>query len=150
MSPQAEPSCSGWYCSGTGPNTKVGLDVNIARRVSSITGVVFTMALNKFEDLVALESFVETLSALNTLSRLLVKLANDMHYPGSGPRCGYGELLLLGNEPGSSIMPREVTPRIGYDNALIVAKNAHKKGLTLQSCLNLVLTGKEFDLWVKP
>ncbi|RVD86699.1 uncharacterized protein DFL_004962 [Arthrobotrys flagrans] len=224
---------------GTGLNTKIGFDVKVAEEVSKITGYPFKTAPNKFEALAAHDAIVEASGALNTLAASLTKIANDIRFLGSGPRCGLGELSLPENEPGSSIMPGKVNPtqceamtmvcaqvmgnhvavtiagasghfelnvfkpvlaknilhsirlladamasfedhcisgiqaneeriskllteslmlvtclnsKIGYDMASKVAKNAHKKGLTLkESCLELqALTEEEFDTLVRP
>ncbi|KAK6348746.1 fumarase fum1 [Orbilia blumenaviensis] len=224
---------------GTGLNTKIGFDVKVAEEVTKITGHPFKTAPNKFEALAAHDAIVEASGALNTLAASLTKIANDIRFLGSGPRCGLGELSLPENEPGSSIMPGKVNPtqceamtmvcaqvmgnhvavtiagasghfelnvfkpvmarnllhsirlladamtsfeehcisgiqanedriskllneslmlvtclnsKIGYDMASKVAKNAHKKGLTLkQSCLELeALTEQEFDTLVRP
>lgn len=224
---------------GTGLNTKKGFDVAVAAEVSNLTGIDFKTAPNKFESLAAHDAIVEASGALNTLACSLMKIANDIRYLGSGPRCGLGELNLPENEPGSSIMPGKVNPtqcealtmicaqvmgnnmtitvagsqgqfelnvfkpvlihnllhsirilsdgmrsfqdncvvgivaneerigkllneslmlvtclnsKIGYDMASKVAKNAHKKGLTLkQSTLELgVLNEAEFDGLVRP
>ena len=70
----------------------------------------FHTAPNKFEALAAHDAIVETSGALNTLAVSLYKIANDIRYLGSGPRCGYGELSLPENEPGSLIMPGKVNP----------------------------------------
>lgn len=95
---------------GTGLNTKKGWDVKIADEVSKLTGYKFTTAPNKFEALAAHDAIVEASGALNTVAVSLFKIANDIRYLGSGPRCGYGELSLPENEPGSSIMPGKVNP----------------------------------------
>lgn len=95
---------------GTGLNTRKGFDVRVAQEVSKITGLHFETAPNKFEALAAHDAFVEASGALNTLATSLFKIANDIRYLGSGPRCGYGELSLPENEPGSSIMPGKVNP----------------------------------------
>ncbi|KAK6333596.1 fumarase fum1, variant 3 [Orbilia javanica] len=224
---------------GTGLNTKIGFDIKVAEEVSKITGHPFKTAPNKFEALAAHDAIVEASGALNTLAASLTKIANDIRFLGSGPRCGLGELNLPENEPGSSIMPGKVNPtqceamtmvcaqvmgnhvavtiagasghfelnvfkpvmaknllhsirlladamtsfedhcisgvqaneeriskllteslmlvtclnsKIGYDMASKVAKNAHKKGLTLkESCLELqALTEEEFNTLVRP
>lgn len=224
---------------GTGLNTKNGFDEKIAKEVSKLTGYEFKTAPNKFEALAAHDAIVEASGALNTLAVSLFKIANDVRFLGSGPRCGLGELALPENEPGSSIMPGKVNPtqcesltmictqvmgnnttitiaganghfelnvfkpvmiknllhsirlladgmrsfeencvngiqanreridklmreslmlvtclnsKIGYDEASRVAKNAHKKGLTLKdSALELnSLTSEEFDQLVRP
>ena len=95
---------------GTGLNTKIGFDKMIAEEVSNETGMYFETAPNKFEALAAHDAIVECSGALNTLACSLFKIAQDIRYLGSGPRCGYGELSLPENEPGSSIMPGKVNP----------------------------------------
>lgn len=95
---------------GTGLNTKAGFDVKIADEVSRLTGLAFETAPNKFEALAAHDAIVEASGALNTVACSLMKIANDIRYLGSGPRCGLGELSLPENEPGSSIMPGKVNP----------------------------------------
>lgn len=95
---------------GTGLNTKKGWDSRIAEEVSKLTGLEFKTAPNKFEALAAHDAVVEASGALNTVAVSLYKIANDIRYLGSGPRCGYGELSLPENEPGSSIMPGKVNP----------------------------------------
>ncbi|CCK70534.1 fumarase FUM1 KNAG_0E02750 [Huiozyma naganishii CBS 8797] len=95
---------------GTGLNTKVGFDKLVAEEVSKETGLHFETAPNKFEALAAHDAIVEASGALNTLACSLFKIAQDIRYLGSGPRCGYGELILPANEPGSSIMPGKVNP----------------------------------------
>lgn len=95
---------------GTGLNTRKGFDVAVAKAVSGITGLEFQTAPNKFEALAAHDAVVEASGALNTVAASLFKIANDIRYLGSGPRCGYGELKLPENEPGSSIMPGKVNP----------------------------------------
>lgn len=95
---------------GTGLNTKPGFDVAVAEEVKKLTGFPFRTAENKFEALAAHDAIVEASGALNTLACSLMKIANDIRYLGSGPRCGLGELALPENEPGSSIMPGKVNP----------------------------------------
>ncbi|KAI8472568.1 MAG: L-Aspartase-like protein [Monoraphidium minutum] len=95
---------------GTGLNTKPGFDVDVARQVADDTGLPFVTAPNKFEALAAHDSVVEMSGALNTVAVSLMKVANDIRFLGSGPRCGLGELQLPENEPGSSIMPGKVNP----------------------------------------
>ncbi|KAJ3709344.1 hypothetical protein LUZ61_013049 [Rhynchospora tenuis] len=95
---------------GTGLNTKKGFDVKIANAVAEETNLPFVTAENKFEALAAHDAFVETSGALKTVSASLMKIANDIRFLGSGPRCGLGELILPENEPGSSIMPGKVNP----------------------------------------
>lgn len=95
---------------GTGLNTKTGFDEKVAAEISAITGLPFKTAPNKFEALAAHDAIVEASGALNTVAVSFMKIANDIRYLGSGPRCGLGELSLPENEPGSSIMPGKVNP----------------------------------------
>ena len=95
---------------GTGLNTYKGFDEAIAKEVSKMTGTEFKSAPNKFESLAAHDAIVQASGALNTLACSLFKIAQDIRYLGSGPRCGLGELQLPENEPGSSIMPGKVNP----------------------------------------
>ncbi|KAF4623375.1 hypothetical protein D9613_001915 [Agrocybe pediades] len=95
---------------GTGLNTKKGFDVKIAAEISKLTGIEFVTAPNKFEALATHDALVEAHGALNVLACSLMKIANDIRYLASGPRCGLGELSLPENEPGSSIMPGKVNP----------------------------------------
>ncbi|XP_010482421.1 PREDICTED: fumarate hydratase 2, chloroplastic-like [Camelina sativa] len=95
---------------GTGLNTKKGFDVKIAAAVAEETELPFVTAENKFEALAAHDACVETSGSLNTIATSLMKIANDIRFLGSGPRCGLGELSLPENEPGSSIMPGKVNP----------------------------------------
>ena len=95
---------------GTGINTFKGFAEDIAAEVSSMTGTDFKTAPNKFEALGNHDAIVEASGALNTVATSLFKIAQDIRYLGSGPRCGLGELKLPENEPGSSIMPGKVNP----------------------------------------
>ncbi|QIX01192.1 hypothetical protein AMS68_006709 [Peltaster fructicola] len=95
---------------GTGINTFVGFAEGIAEEVSKLTGIQFETAPNKFEALAAHDAIVEAHGQLNTLAVSLFKIAQDIRFLGSGPRCGLGELNLPENEPGSSIMPGKVNP----------------------------------------
>ncbi|KAI9370666.1 L-Aspartase-like protein [Aspergillus egyptiacus] len=95
---------------GTGLNTFKGFDEAIAAEVTKMTGTEFKTAPNKFEVLAAHDAIVEASGSLNTLAGSLFKIAQDIRYLGSGPRCGLGELILPENEPGSSIMPGKVNP----------------------------------------
>ncbi|XP_011298001.1 fumarate hydratase, mitochondrial isoform X1 [Fopius arisanus] len=95
---------------GTGLNTKKGFAEKTAAKISELTGLPFVTAPNKFEALAAHDAIVEVHGALNTVSVALMKIANDIRFLGSGPRCGLGELSLPENEPGSSIMPGKVNP----------------------------------------
>jgi fumarate hydratase class II len=108
--PRLRQLAQGGTAVGTGLNTRKGFDERVAEEVSKLTGKKFITAPNKFEALAAHDAIVEASGALNTIAASLHKIANDIRYLGSGPRCGYGELLLPENEPGSSIMPGKVNP----------------------------------------
>ena len=95
---------------GTGLNAPVGFAEKVATKLAELTGHPFTSARNKFEALACHDTLVEVHGALNVLACSLMKIANDIRFLGSGPRCGFGELLLPENEPGSSIMPGKVNP----------------------------------------
>jgi fumarate hydratase class II len=95
---------------GTGLNAPVGFAEKMAVEVSRLTGHTFESAPNKFESLAAHDAAVATSGALKTAAAALMKIANDVRWLGSGPRCGIGELVLPANEPGSSIMPGKVNP----------------------------------------
>merc|ERR1711915_1011398 len=95
---------------GTGLNTRVGFAEKVAAKVSELTNLPFITAPNKFEALAAHDAMVEVSGALNVLACSIMKIANDIRFLGSGPRCGLGELSLPENEPGSSIMPGKVNP----------------------------------------
>ena len=95
---------------GTGLNTRKNFDKKIVREISRITKLPFKPATNKFEALAANDEIVTFSGTLNTTAVCLMKIANDIRFLGSGPRAGYGELILPSNEPGSSIMPGKVNP----------------------------------------
>ena len=95
---------------GTGLNTSVGWDITVAKYIAEETNLPFVTAPNKFEALAAHDAMVHTSGSLKTLAASLFKIANDIRFLGSGPRCGLGELILPENEPGSSIMPGKVNP----------------------------------------
>lgn len=95
---------------GTGINTFEGFAEAIAEEISKMTKAEFKTAPNKFEALATHDAIVEASGALNTVATSLFKIAQDIRYLGSGPRCGLGELKLPENEPGSSIMPGKVNP----------------------------------------
>merc|ERR1712227_6228 len=95
---------------GTGLNTKIGWAEKVAEKIAEITSLPFISAPNKFEALAAHVALVEISGALNVVACSIMKIANDMRFLGSGPRCGLGELSLPENEPGSSIMPGKVNP----------------------------------------
>jgi len=95
---------------GTGLNSPAGFDQKVAKEVALVTKLPFVTASNKFEALAAHDAIVEASGALNTLAVSLMKVANDIRFLGSGPRCGIGEISLPENEPGSSIMPGKINP----------------------------------------
>jgi len=95
---------------GTGLNTHPQFAKRVAAKVAELTGRPFVSAPNKFEALASHDAMVEFSGVLKTLAASLMKIANDVRWLGSGPRCGLGELLLPENEPGSSIMPGKVNP----------------------------------------
>jgi fumarate hydratase, class II len=112
-----EASLSGLYqlaaggtAVGTGLNTPDNFAAKIATEIAELTTLPFTTAPNKFEAQGSLDSMVAAHAALRGLAVALMKVANDMRWLASGPRCGIGELILPENEPGSSIMPGKVNP----------------------------------------
>ena len=95
---------------GTGLNTRKNFDKKIIKEIAKITKLPFVPASNKFAALAAHDEIVNFSGTLNTTAVCLMKIANDVRFLGSGPRAGYGELILPSNEPGSSIMPGKVNP----------------------------------------
>jgi len=95
---------------GTGLNTHPDFAERVAERVADLTGLPFISAPNKFEALASHDALVHFSGVLRTIACSLMKIANDVRWMGSGPRCGIGELALPANEPGSSIMPGKVNP----------------------------------------
>ena len=95
---------------GTGLNTHPEFAVRAAKRIADMTDLPLVSAANKFESLAAHDTMVETSGALKTLAASLNKIASDIRWLASGPRCGIGEINLPANEPGSSIMPGKVNP----------------------------------------
>jgi fumarate hydratase class II len=118
---------------GTGLNAPAGFGAAFAARVAALTGHPFVTAPNKFAALGGLDAMVRASAALRGVAVVLMKVANDMRWLASGPRCGLGELELPPNEPGSSIMPGKVNPTqceamvmiamqvIGNDTAVAIA-----------------------------
>ena len=118
---------------GTGLNAPQGFAEGAVKYISEITGLPFVSAPNKFAALAAHDAIVMASGALKTLACSLLKIANDIRFLGCGPRCGFGELILPSNEPGSSIMPGKVNPTqceamtmvatqvMGYDAAIAFA-----------------------------
>ena len=95
---------------GTGVNTPPGFCVVAARQLSQLTGIEFRSAENKFHALTAKDALVFAHGGLKALAADLMKIANDIRWLASGPRCGIGEITIPANEPGSSIMPGKVNP----------------------------------------
>ncbi|RYB01681.1 class II fumarate hydratase [Lichenibacterium ramalinae] len=95
---------------GTGLNAPKGFSVAVARQIAELTGKPFVTAPNKFMAQGSLDAMVRASAALRGVAVALMKIANDMRWLASGPRCGLGELKLPANEPGSSIMPGKVNP----------------------------------------
>jgi fumarate hydratase class II len=95
---------------GTGLNTHPEFGARVAKELGKATGLPFVSARNKFEALAANDAFVHSHGALKTVAASLMKIANDIRWLASGPRCGIGELRIPENEPGSSIMPGKVNP----------------------------------------
>ena len=118
---------------GTGLNCPAGFAEQAAKRIAKATGLPFVSGKNKFSLLAAHDGIVAVSGAIRTLACSLMKIANDIRWLASGPRCGLGELILPENEPGSSIMPGKVNPTqceamtmvcvqtIGLDTAIAVA-----------------------------
>ncbi|RMF62029.1 MAG: class II fumarate hydratase [Calditrichaeota bacterium] len=95
---------------GTGINTHHEFGKRMAEKISQMTGISFREAENHFEAQAAKDAYVEASGAIRTVAVSLMKIANDIRWLGSGPRCGIGELLLPEVQPGSSIMPGKVNP----------------------------------------
>jgi fumarate hydratase, class II len=95
---------------GTGLNTHPEFGERVAKQIADATGLPFVTAPNKFAALAAHDALVFTHGALRTTAVSLMKIADDLRWLASGPRCGLGELVLPENEPGSSIMPGKVNP----------------------------------------
>ena len=108
--PRAYELAQGGTAVGTGLNSIEGFAEKFAQNVAWETGLPFVTAINKFEALAANDAMVEISGVLNVIAVSLMKIANDIRFLGSGPRCGFGELQLPENEPGSSIMPGKVNP----------------------------------------
>ena len=95
---------------GTGLNAPNGFSKSVAAKLAELTGKPFVTAPNKFMAQGSLDAMVRTSASLRGVAVALMKIANDMRWLASGPRCGFGELKLPANEPGSSIMPGKVNP----------------------------------------
>ena len=108
--PHLQELALGGTAVGTGLNTHPEYASRVAARLASLTGYPFVTAPNKFESLAANDALVFAHGALKTVAASLNKIANDVRWLASGPRCGIGELVIPENEPGSSIMPGKVNP----------------------------------------
>jgi len=106
---------------GTGINTHKKFGRKVARKISLLSGVRFKEALNHFEAQASKDAVVETSAVLKTLAVSLMKIANDIRWLGSGPRCGIGEIIIPPVQPGSSIMPGKVNPVIAESVTQVAA-----------------------------
>jgi fumarate hydratase class II len=107
---------------GTGLNCPPGFAPRVVEKLSQWTGLPFREAENRFEALAARDAAVEASGMLKTLAVSLMKIANDLRWLGSGPRCGIGELQLPPTQPGSSIMPGKVNPVIPEAVTMVAAQ----------------------------
>lgn len=107
---------------GTGLNAHPDYAVKAAEQLAQLTGLPFVTASNKFEALAGRDAEVFASGALKTLAASLNKIANDVRWLASGPRCGIGELKIPENEPGSSIMPGKVNPTQSEAMTMVVAQ----------------------------
>ncbi|MCH4093770.1 MAG: class II fumarate hydratase [Acetobacter peroxydans] len=141
---------------GTGLNAPPGFSQAIAERIATLTGRPFVTAPNKFAALAGLDAMARASAGLRAVAIVLLKIANDMRWLASGPRCGLGELLLPENEPGSSIMPGKVNPTqcealvmiatqvLGHDNTIAFAASQGQLDLNvmrpviLANCLHSI------------
>lgn len=108
--PELYELAAGGTAVGTGLNTHPQFASKVAEHIAQLTGLPFITAPNKFAALASHEALVFAHSAMKTLACALMKIANDVRWLASGPRCGIGELIIPENEPGSSIMPGKVNP----------------------------------------
>ena len=108
--PELYELAAGGTAVGTGLNTHPQFAGKVAQHVAQLTGLPFITAPNKFAALASHDGLVFAHSAMKTLACALMKIANDIRWLASGPRCGIGELIIPENEPGSSIMPGKVNP----------------------------------------
>lgn len=107
---------------GTGLNTHPEFAVRSAAKIAELTGLPFVSAPNKFEALAAHDALVFAHGALKTLAASLMKIANDIRWMASGPRCGLNEIFIPENEPGSSIMPGKVNPTQSEAMTMVAAQ----------------------------
>ncbi|MGV7220927.1 MAG: class II fumarate hydratase [Nitrospinales bacterium] len=107
---------------GTGLNSHRDFPKRVAETIAELTSYPFVTAPNKFESLAAHDAIVEASGVMKTIACSLMKIANDIRWMGSGPRCGIGELHLPANEPGSSIMPGKVNPTQSEAMTMVAAQ----------------------------
>ena len=107
---------------GTGLNTHPAYAKRVAEVIADFTGLPFVTGKNKFEGLAAHDAVAFASAALRTVAGSLMKIANDVRWLASGPRCGIGELIIPANEPGSSIMPGKVNPTQAEALTMVVAQ----------------------------
>jgi fumarate hydratase class II len=107
---------------GTGLNSHRDFPKRVAETFAELTSYPFVTAPNKFESLAAHDAIVEASGVMKTIACSLMKIANDIRWMGSGPRCGIGELHLPANEPGSSIMPGKVNPTQSEAMTMVAAQ----------------------------
>jgi len=120
--PRLYPLAQGGTAVGTGLNAKPGFAELFAQQVASYTGLPFTSASNKFAAIASHDALVEISGVLSGIAVSLNKIVNDIRLLGSGPRAGFGELLLPENEPGSSIMPGKINPTQCEAMAMVCAQ----------------------------
>ncbi|HVS04284.1 MAG TPA: class II fumarate hydratase, partial [Thermoanaerobaculia bacterium] len=122
VKPRLSQLALGGTALGTGLNAPPGFADRVIERLAARTGQPFVPAPNKFEALAAKDAAVETSGALKTLAVSLTKIANDLRWLASGPRCGLGEITLPSLQPGSSIMPGKVNPVIPESVLMVCAQ----------------------------
>ncbi|HLY54819.1 MAG TPA: class II fumarate hydratase, partial [Stellaceae bacterium] len=120
--PRLYPLAQGGTAVGTGLNAPKGFAERFVAELTAMTHLPYVSAADKFEALAAHDALVELSGALNTLAASLMKIANDIRLLGSGPRCGFGEIHLPENEPGSSIMPGKVNPTQAEAMTMVAAQ----------------------------
>jgi len=126
---------------GTGLNTHKQFAEKAAETIAELTGLPFVTAPNKFESSSAHDAIVFAHGALKTLAASLMKLANDVRWMASGPRCGFGELNIPENEPGSSIMPGKVNPTQSEAMTMVAAQVMGN-----DACINMAGSQGNFEL----
>ena len=120
--PRLQQIALGGTAVGTGLNAHPDFPEKVAAEIASITGLPFVSAPNKFEALAAHDAVVEASGVFKTIACSLMKIANDIRWLASGPRCGVGELIIPANEPGSSIMPGKVNPTQSEAMTMVAAQ----------------------------